>query len=121
MMFVSLTILFHSTRQMIRQQLTHELQQAVGQVLRQERQSFEKLVASALHVEEGRQPSGSEFLNHQEGIFAVFLGNVESASVHILASYWQVREVAQDAATQPSQLGWIIRPDVVDLRTTLNS
>src|SRR5260370_25091879 len=106
MIFVSLAILFHSTRQMIRQQLTHELQQAVRQVFRQERQTFEELVATAFHVEEGRQPSRSELLNHEERVFAVFLCNVESASVHIIASYWERREVAQVTATQPGHLGW---------------
>ncbi|MNV04304.1 hypothetical protein D3C71_945950 [compost metagenome] len=73
-----------------RAQLLHK---AIGEVRFEQRHSTEHRVGTALHGEEERHFVGAEFVDHQEGVFSVTLGDIVNIAVHILARHRQIFEL----------------------------
>ena len=76
-------------------------------------------LGTPLQVEEERHFVRAKFVDHQEGIFAVFLCNIIDIAVHILPSNRQVCKIRQDVAANLSQDISLIGTDIKDLLVLL--
>ena len=100
---------------MRREDVTQLLHKAVGEVRFEQRYFLQHRVGAALHSEEERHFVGAELVDHQEGIFAVALGDVVNVPVHILARHRQVSELGQNMTTDLRQHLRLIGADVKHL------
>ena len=114
-MFVFIAPGFHAFRQMRREGVPQFLHKAVGKVWLEQRHFLQHGVGTALQGEEERHFVSAEFIDHQEGVFAVLLGNIVDIAVHVLARHRQVFEFGQDMATNLGQHVRLVGADVKHL------
>lgn len=68
---------------MRREDVAELLHKAVGKVRLKQRDFLQHRVGAPLHGEEERHFVGAELVDHQEGVFAILLGDIVNIAVHI--------------------------------------
>ena len=111
-MFVSVPVFRHASREMARKERASKLRELVADVARQEAYARGDGVESALDREQRRHPAGSEIVDREKRVLAVFFRDVVGDAVKIFALYRHVGEFGEDAAPDGRELGRIVRADV---------
>ena len=88
---------------MRREDVAELLHKAVGKVRFKQRHFLQHRVGSPLHGEEERHFVGAELVDHQEGVFAILLGDIVNIAVHIFPGHRQMLELGEDMAADLGQ------------------
>ncbi|MNS98556.1 hypothetical protein D3C72_1329260 [compost metagenome] len=95
-----------------RAQLLHK---AVGEVRFEQGHFAKHGVGAAFHRKEERHFVGAELVDHQEGVFAVALGDIVNIAMHVLTRDRQICELAQNMTTDLGQHLRLVGADIKDL------
>ena len=100
---------------MRREDVSELLHEAVGKVGLKQRHFLQHGVGAAFHGEEERHFVGAELIDHQEGVFAVALGDIVDIAMHVFTRHRQMLKLCQNMTTDLRQHRRAIAADVKDL------